>query len=440
MAKCKISPYAVASNIYLCLLMLYLLWFDAAGLTAISAAKRTAFYSISILYFASVFIILFAEVIRGKRMLSDFACFCKRISLTQGFVLLYLLFTLISALLSPYPESVLLGASRSEGLLTISFYCIGFFLISCFARPKKWMLWLLSSVVAVFCTIGILQRLNFNPFSLYPPVRTAYDYSHSFLSTVGNIDYVAAFLCIVIPIFWVTILRSKGKQRFLLLIPLLFSLSILAIINVAAGFVGILCGTLFSLPIVIPAEKKTRRIMGGCILLFLLLFVFVLFFFDFSNHILHEFHEILNGNIEEEFGSGRILIWKRVLKKIPDRLWFGHGPDTMSLAGIPNIDTVNAKGIVIRTKRIDTAHNEYLNILFHQGIFAFLSYLAALFSALRRWVHHARSNPPAAVFGAAVLAYAIQAFFGISQLITAPFFWCALSLLENSIRYENSPS
>ena len=440
MAKCKISLYAVASNIYLCLLMLYLLWFDAAGLTAISAAKRTAFYSISILYFASVFIILFAEVIRGKRMLSDFACFCKRISLTQGFVLLYLLFTLISALLSPYPESVLLGASRSEGLLTISFYCIGFFLISCFARPKKWMLWLLSSVVAVFCTIGILQRLNFNPFSLYPTVRTACDYSHSFLSTVGNIDYVAAFLCIVIPIFWVTILRSKGKQRFLLLIPLLFSLSILAIINVAAGFVGILCGTLFSLPIVIPAEKKTRRMIGGCILLFLLLFVFVLFFFDFSNHILHEFHEILNGNIEEEFGSGRILIWKRVLKKIPDRLWFGHGPDTMSLAGIPNIDTVNAKGIVIRTKRIDTAHNEYLNILFHQGIFALLSYLAALFTALRRWVQHARSNPTAAVFGAAILAYAIQAFFGISQLITAPFFWCALSLLENSIRYENSPS
>lgn len=440
MTKRKKSPYAVASNIYLCLLMLYLLWFDAAGLTAISAAKQTAFYTINILYFASVFIILFTEIMRGKRTLSDFACFCKRISLTQGLILLYLLFTLISALLSPYPKSVLLGASRSEGLLTISFYCIGFFLISCFARPKKWMLWLLSSVVAVFCTIGILQRLNLNPFSLYPAARTAYDYSHSFLSTVGNIDYVAAFLCIVIPIFWVTILRSKGKQRFLLLIPLLFSLSILAIINVAAGFVGILCGTLFSLPIVIPAEKKTRGIMGGCILLFLLLAVFVLFFFDFSNHILHEFHEILNGNIEEEFGSGRILIWKRVLQKIPDRFWFGHGPDTMSLAGIPNIDTVNAKGIVIRTKRIDTAHNEYLNILFHQGIFALLSYLAALFTALRKWARHARSNPTAAVFGAAVLAYAIQAFFGISQLITAPFFWCALALLENSIRYKNSPS
>ena len=440
MTKFKKHPYAAATNIYLCFFILYLLWFDSAGLTAISAAKRYGFYTISSLYIASVFIILFTEVIRGKRTISDFTHFFKRISLTQGLIAAYLFFTLISALLSPYRESVLLGASRCEGLLTISFYCIGFFLISCFARPKKWMLWLLSSVVIIFCTIGILQRLNLNPFSLYPSARSAYDYSHSFLSTVGNIDYVASFLCIVIPIFWVTILRTTGRQRFLLMIPLLFSLLILSLIRVAAGFVGILCGALFSLPVVIPAEKKTRRIIGGCIIALILLAVSILIFFDFSNQILHEVHEVLNGNFEDEFGSGRVLIWKRVLKKIPERFWFGHGPDTMSLAGVPNIDTVNAKNVVIRTKRIDVAHNEYLNILFHQGIFALLAYLAALFTALRKWLQHARSNPLASAFGAAVLAYAIQAFFGISQLITAPFFWCALALLENSIRYENRPS
>lgn len=439
MTKEKRSAYGIATDIYLCLLLLFLLWFDSAGLTAIGNAKRNAYYLITALYFLSVFLVLFIQGFRGQRTLRDVFSVLRHTSATQRFVGLYFLFTLISALLSPYRSSVLLGASRYEGLLTLSFYCFSFFLISLLAKPHKFLLWLLSAVLILFCIIGMLQISGKNPFSLYPSDRPAEYYSQSFLGTVGNIDYVAAFLCIVIPFLWVTVLRSTGRKRLFLSIPLLFALILLILIRVAAGFVGILLGGIFSLPVVISGEKKTKLRLAALLFSLLLAFIIVLYLFDFSDTTLHEFHSVLHGTIGENFGTGRIRIWQRVFEKVPKRIWFGYGPGTMSLTGIPNVD-VYVNNVLVQTKRIDVAHNEYLNILFHQGIFALLSYLGILFTALYRWLKNADKNALIAAFGAAVLAYAIQAFFSISILITAPYFWCVLALLENSIRHKNRPS
>lgn len=440
MRKQKMNAYSFLANTFICLLMLYLLWFNSGGLTSISSAKQYAFYTICFLFFASMFLILLIDVLKGRRTLSDFRYFLKRMSFTQILIGIYLLITLISSFLSPYRQYVLFGASRCEGLLTISCYCISFFLISQFAQPRKWMLWLLSAVMIVFCTIGILQRMNYNPLLLYPLSDTPHNYSLSFISTVGNIDYVAALLCIAIPILWVSMLRAGSKYRFSLLIPTAFSLVLLVLIDVAAGFVGILFGTLLSLPVVIPSKRRTRRIICCAVISIILTIFIVLFFSDFSSRLLHEIHEILNRRIRNRYGSGRIRIWKRVFEKLPERIWFGYGPDTMSVAGLRRITFVNNNNVVVRTLNVDVAHNEYLNILFHQGIFALLAYLAAIFSALKKWIRNALKNPTAAIFGAAILTYCIQAFFGISQLITAPFFWCTFALFENSLYNKNRPS
>lgn len=440
MRKQKMNAYSFAANTFICLLQLYLLWFNSGGLTSISSAKQYAFYSICFLFFASMFLILLIEVLKGRRTLSDFRYFLKRISFTQILIGIYLLITLISSFLSPYRQYVLFGASRYEGLLTISCYCVSFFLISQFAQPRKWMLWLLSAVMIIFSTIGILQRLNFNPLFLYPLSDSPYNYSFTFISTIGNIDYVAALLCIAIPILWVSMLRASSKYRFSLLIPTIISLFLLILIDVAAGFVGILFGTLLSLPVVIPSKRRTRRIICCTVISVILIAMILFHFLDFSNNTLHEFHEVLNGRIRNRYGSGRIRIWKRVFEKLPERVWFGYGPDTMSVAGLRKITFVNKNNVVVRVQNVDVAHNEYLNILFHQGIFALLAYLAAIFSALKKWIRSARQNSAAAIFGAAILAYCIQAFFGISQLITAPFFWCAFALFENSLNNKNRPS
>ncbi|MBR3704257.1 MAG: hypothetical protein IKM11_02045, partial [Oscillospiraceae bacterium] len=79
---------------------------------------------------------------------------------------------------------------------------------------------------------------------------------------------------------------------------------------------------------------------------------------------------------------------------------------------------------------IDLAHNEYLNILFHQGVFALLAYLAALFLAAVEWLRCSRRNGASAAVGSAVLCYCVQAFFGFSLCMVSPYFWIMLAFLE----------
>ena len=229
-------------------------------------------------------------------------------------------------------------------------------------------------------------------------------------------------------------MRMKGKWRYLLLIPTAAALFVLLKMSVMAGLVGVFCGAVLALPIVLPVSARTRKIIAIAILALVVFTLVFLYVADIGGGMLHEAHELLHGNVSDTFGSGRIHIWKSVLEKIPDNLWFGTGPDTMSHAQLEAFTRYDPdKGIEL-VAEIDTAHNEYLNILFHQGVFALFTYLAALVLAAAKWIKRGNAEPAAAACGAAVLCYCIQALFGISMFLTAPFFWMTLGLLDGSLR------
>ena len=80
---------------------------------------------------------------------------------------------------------------------------------------------------------------------------------------------------------------------------------------------------------------------------------------------------------------------------------------------------------------IDAAHNEYLNILANQGVFALLFWLGTLICSAVRFVCRGGQEMHVLICGSAVLGYCVQAFFGISMCISAPFFVLAWALLEN---------
>jgi O-antigen ligase len=87
---------------------------------------------------------------------------------------------------------------------------------------------------------------------------------------------------------------------------------------------------------------------------------------------------------------------------------------------------------------IDAAHNEYLNILYHQGIFALLSYIISLVTSLVQWIRVGHKNIASAICGGAVVCYGVQAFFGFSMCQTAALFWLAWAVLNNCSREELS--
>ena len=428
-------PERVCDVFLLVMASLYLLYFDENGFGKITAAKRDCFYTISGLYLGALFLALLTVLIHPdtqEAAIEELRARLRSLSLVCIAMLGYLAFTLVSALLSEHTEAVWIGATRNEGVVTQMFYVFILCTLALFARPKTWMVYVLGATMVAMSVISVLQVIGGDPLDLYPRGRNYENLEGFFLGTIGNVGFLAGLLCVLIPIFAITLIRGSGNLRFILLLPLVCCLYLLLQASVLAGFVGMAAGTALALPFVLRfSGKATKWYLIGVFGLGIL-GVVGLFLVDVGSGMFHEIHEILHGNLDDKFGSGRFFIWRQVLERIPKRLWFGYGPDTMRLEGLEPFTRVIEGQAEPKVANIDTAHNEYLNILFHQGIFALLAYLTALVTALVHYFRSAKTNAAAAVFGTGVLCYVFEAFFGISQPITAPFFWIAIGLLEAS--------
>ncbi|MBO4930193.1 MAG: O-antigen ligase family protein [Clostridia bacterium] len=177
-----------------------------------------------------------------------------------------------------------------------------------------------------------------------------------------------------------------------------------------------------------PAPDKLRGLLALILAAALLLALAVVFLCDTLPGFLSEAHQLLRGNWSDQFGSGRLYIWRRVSGLVPEHWLLGGGPDTLSLRGLSWKPTYQAHlGMEVIT-RIDAAHNELLNILVNQGLPAVLCYLTMLLWAAFRWWKSAASDG-CAICGAAAAAYVVQSFFGISMFLCAPYFWLALAPL-----------
>ncbi len=431
--------FSILSSIFIALMLtVFLFWFDSTGYAAITEAKLTVFKALCGGYVILSILLIPSCLVTGLMKTADLKRYIKESTWTQRLVLVYMLLTVLSSLLSPYRSETWQGVSRYEGTITICMYCLCFVFLSSFGKAEKWMAYLLGASLSVFCVIGIIQLYGGNPFDLFPEGLNYFgagvDYTGAYLGTIGNTDLVAAFLCVAIAVLWVALVRMNDKLSFALIIPIALSLFVLAKMDVMAGILGVFGGAVLSLPVVLPVSDKAKKVIAIVIALVIVFSLAFLFIVDIDIGMLHEAHELLHGRVDETFGSGRIHIWKSVLERIPDNILFGTGPDTMSYAEIEAFSRYDEIKNVEIVAEIDTAHNEYLNVLYHQGIFALLAYLAALVFAAKTWISKGGRKTESAALGAAVLCYCIQAFFGISMFLTAPFFWISLGLLDSSCR------
>lgn len=426
-------------DIYIVLMLtVFLFYFDSSGYSGITEAKLPVFRAISGGFAVLIIILIPSCRLTGMLKKQELKSILNSTTPFQKLITVFLLFTVISSLLSQYGAETWKGISRYEGTSTILIYGLGCVFLSYFGKPKKWMLWLLGGSTLLFCIVCILQLIGLNPFGLYPGELNFYDagkeYTGAYIGTIGNTDLAAAFLCLAVSALWVAVLRLKDRKKYLLLLPLAAALFVLAKMSVLAGIVGVTGAIVLSLPLVLPVSEKKAKTLALIILVLIILSFALLYFADINISMLHEAHEILHGRVDESFGSGRIYIWKNVLQRVPDNIFFGAGPDTMIRSGIEGFSRYDAeKGIQI-VSEIDTAHNEYLNILYSQGIFALVAYLAALITLAAAWIKEGRDTIATSILATAVLSYCIQAFFGISMFITAPFYWMSLGLLDSSLK------
>lgn len=132
-------------------------------------------------------------------------------------------------------------------------------------------------------------------------------------------------------------------------------------------------------------------------------------------------------------GSGRMGAWKKIVALLPEYGLFGCGIEHLGELYIERYGVIN--GVYF-----DKAHNEYLHLWITQGIPAVLLYLTFLFAlffpGVRLFFEKKAEDGKQAVFGEiekvtlfAFFGYVAQAFFNISVIQVAPYFWMLCGLL-----------
>lgn len=114
------------------------------------------------------------------------------------------------------------------------------------------------------------------------------------------------------------------------------------------------------------------------------------------------------------------------LPLIAERPLLGGGCGTLYLRDVPPFYW--QRGGETTYFAVTSAHNEYLGVLVDQGALALLAFLALLALALWRAYRHAESDR-CAVAGAALLCYAVTAFFSVACCITGVYLWLLLAML-----------
>ena len=357
-----------------------------------------------------------------------------------------LLWTVLSCLFSQSGPGIWwLGESaRREGLSTQLGYFLVFFCFF-FSRIRlKPILYSSAAGVTAFFAIVMLQRAGGNPLGLYPAGR-GYIYGHEFQGTIGNIDMGVGYLLLISGLFLHSLAdlilnRSADKEaspaprpflrRILfpaaLLLGLVLSVFLIVTMEVQFGLLSLAVLLVFTFLRFLP--KKARL----AVLLFLvILALLVVWFWPGSQGGVWELHEMLHGRTRLSFGSNRVAVWLFSLRLAREDLFLGGGSGTFPARFNQYI---LEHGLVIPKEQdglplpdyFDNPHNEYIQQLTDHGLPALLLFtvliLAAFYRRREGWF------PFLSPCSAAVLCYAVQAFFSFSVCIVAPMFWVVLGL------------
>jgi len=182
----------------------------------------------------------------------------------QLLLLVFLLVNTCSCFLSPYfsKANLFIGVGRGEGLILVSLYTLSFLCISIFSKFKrKYILYFsISSILLSF--IATLQYIGFNPFNMYQDGIGTHNVS--FMSTIGNIDFLSAIYCLLLPISFAAyiFLEDNNKlEKVLHILSIYLGAFIIGIIDVQSGKVALLGTFVIVFPFILQTNKRLSKLL-----------------------------------------------------------------------------------------------------------------------------------------------------------------------------------
>ena len=424
----------------------YLLLLGPKGLEEISAVKILILY-VSVLALVLLLAVLIAVSLIRRPVPRRFRdCLAPRALWNPAnlFACAYLVFVLISALLSPWRRMALFSTENRENAFTEFLYVLCFVLISLWGKPTKTILYVVYGATGLFCLVILLHLLGLNPFGLYGAGKNFYSpvkggRTKIFIGTVGNVDLVSAVFSLLLPICLVGGLTARGWRKLIGLALAAVCAVEMVKIRVLAGLVGVAAGGVLSAWILAPFRRKTKLYLLLGLGLAGAAGLAVLWGFDLKPKPLHELHEILHGRFSDKFGTGRFFIWRQMLERVPGRLLFGTGPDTVRQTGLDPFTRYNAAGQLVAVGRLSNAHCLPLQILYCNGLLSLLAWLGMVGSVLVPWALRKNKSRASAAIGAGIICFLTNMLFCITSVIIMPFFWCFLGLLNGEQINKDMP-
>ena len=345
------------------------------------------------------------------------------------FLILIFIFACIATIFAYKPEKALFGTfARYEGLFTISYYVSTLFLTSFINKEdKKKIIYFILIMVLMECIYGIFQVLNL--FNIKTLMHKGNRWATGFTK---NPNFLGALILIGLSYSIGIFIEKKvlfKKILFLIIICILFIGLLLT--NTLSCVVGLFFVMLILLIYIIKNKIFKKYIILCLTLLITLIFIHLLGMTTIVSDIIKtksETTNIVKGDLNNDYGSGRMELWKKTMPIIPKYLLHGVGVDCFSnvIDGKP-IWRIKTDGYKVY---YDKAHNEYLQILVTMGIFSLISYMCLHFIIIKNGLKNTFKNKEIYLL-LPVVGYIVQAQFNISVIEVAPIFYISLGLLVN---------
>ena len=345
-----------------------------------------------------------------------------RIKLFDWLILLILFLTAISMLFAINREFALLGSIyRYEGINVIVYYFSILFLSSITNKDTR------KIIIYTILLTGVFQAVyGFLQANELKVVELSYNYDLIWVNGLTcNPNFFGSYMLICLSYSLGLLIEDNSiiKQIINVILVIIFMIGLL--ISNATSCAVALIALLIFIAVYCIKNKYYEKLI--CIILLISFTTMVINNEKMTTLVKdviktkNETIEIAKGNIQDNYGTKRIKIWKETLKIVPKYLVHGAGVDNYLFA-------FGKSPLRVSRNIYDKAHNEYLQILVTEGIFSLLTYLLLYFLVVIYGIEYTYKNKKIYLL-LPVMGYMIQAFFNISVIEVAPIFYISFGLL-----------
>ncbi len=349
-------------------------------------------------------------------------------------IILFSLLTLSTFLSVDVSHSLNGEYLRYEGLATLlSYGTLLFFTIHFAWKYIIKQIHLLAISALLVSVYGILQHFHLD-FIVRPIEKAGWTRSYAFFD---NPNFFGSYLVLMFFLVLSLFFNAKSKLSslsYILIVGTIFAAALYTQTR-SAWLAIFLCFILYCAFLVVKRKEMLKK---GVVLLTTLIMIIITIqltenanYISRADSIIKDATEMFTEN-DGNAGSGRWFIWKNALPLVNEYFWIGSGPDTFGLV-FPHDEKEIEKHFNRSNLYFDKAHNEYLQIAITMGVPALLVYLALLglivYSSVKA-LFRFRGKQQLIMLGLllAIVGYMIQAFFNISVISVAPYFWIFLGL------------